>query len=140
VDILILIGGVALMLLAGLFWWAMSARPSSTSRVTLVVGGLRDPQPELLVGYRACRECHPGESAQYSRSGHARTLRPAAGRSLARQFDGLSVDDPEYPGVTWTYALRDGRFVVDRAEAGKTQELPIDSTSPSGRDTTPRRS
>src|SRR5947208_2714981 len=80
----ILIVGAFLMLLAVLLGWAISARFSRASRVTFAVSRLRAPQPELLAGERACRACHPGESAQHSRSGHARTLRPAAARSLAR--------------------------------------------------------
>ena len=28
-----------------------------------------------LVGGQACRECHPGQSALHSRTGHARTMR-----------------------------------------------------------------
>jgi hypothetical protein len=128
----IVFASALLLLPAGLLGWVLFAWLKRDSRVTFEVARLRDPAPQLLVGERVCRECHPGESAHYSRSGHAQTLRPAAGRALARQLAGLTVVDPELPSVTWTYALRDGKFTVNRVEAGRVQELPIDFAFGSG--------
>ena len=45
---------------------------------------------------------------------------------LARRLDGRSVADPEKPGVTWSYALRDGEFRVERKEAGAVERFVID--------------
>ena len=73
-----------------------------------------DPSYSLYVGDRACSECHPGEAAHHSRSGHSRTLRPAAGITLARELNGLATEDPERPGVIWKYSLHDGQL-CDRA-------------------------
>jgi hypothetical protein len=70
------------------------------------------------VGDRACRACHPGEAALHSRSGHARTLRPAAESPLAHWLDGRRAGDPGWPGVTWEYSLRDRRLVVERRDEG----------------------
>jgi hypothetical protein len=85
-----------------------------------------------LVGARSCRECHPGESAQYSRSGHARTLRPGALSAIAGWLDGRTVKDPEIPDVTWTYALADGRLEVERSDHGKFHCFPLDYAVGSG--------
>jgi hypothetical protein len=136
VWVLIVFAGVLLTLPAGWLGWALYAWLSRDSPVTFDVARLRDPAPKLLEGAHACRECHPGESAHYSRSGHALTLRPAARRSLARQLAGQTFVDPELPNVTWTYTLRDGRFAVNRLEAGRVQELPIDFAFGSGPHTT----
>lgn len=76
------------------------------------------------IGDRACAECHPGEAAFHSRSGHARTLRKARDRpDLVRKLADRSVVDPERPGVTWTFRAdpagglnleRSGRDGVER--------------------------
>jgi hypothetical protein len=75
------------------------------------------------VGPAACAECHPGTSALHAGSGHARTLRPAGGRSLARTLDGTEVADPEHPGVLWRYRYRDGQLHISRTAEGKVEEL-----------------
>lgn len=69
-----------------------------------------------LVGDKTCAECHPGEAAYYSGSGHANTLRPAAITAVAKWLHGRKVTDPEHPEVTWTYALHGDRLEVERAE------------------------
>jgi hypothetical protein len=80
------------------------------------------------VGGAACRECHPGESALYARSGHHRTLWPVEpGRHpVVAWLDGKKTKDPSLPGVTWSHQLRDGRLVVERAEGDRTDVLPLD--------------
>ena len=71
------------------------------------------------VGSSVCSECHPGKAALYARSGHSSTLRPAGKLALASQLDGTRVADPEYPGVFWSYRLRDGVLLIAR----KTQDI-----------------
>ncbi len=44
----------------------------------LTAGELRPVPRDNYVGPRRCAECHPGEFAAYSGSGHAKPLRPAA--------------------------------------------------------------
>src|SRR5262245_34784614 len=75
------IGGGFLAIAVALIWWAGGGRVDepSTSRQAMPSTEVAGPLRDLLVGDRACAECHPGEHALHARSGHARTLRPAAG-------------------------------------------------------------
>ncbi len=88
------------------------------------------------VGLKSCSVCHPGEYASHSVSGHARTLRAAAKSPLARRLSGATFADPEAPGVSWTYGLSDGRFWVERCEAERVEQFPIDYAFGSGRHAT----
>ena len=54
-----------------------------------------DPSYALYVGDRVCSDCHPGEVALHSRSGHSRTLRPAGRFVWTRELDGLTTEDPD---------------------------------------------
>lgn len=84
------------------------------------------------VGAPSCRECHPGESAAYARSGHARTLRPAGTVDAARAIDGTGVDDPERPGSAWRYALGDRGLEAVRREGGGSESRILDYALGSG--------
>src|SRR5262245_24420972 len=101
------IGGGALAIAVALIWWAAGGREAGppTSRQAGPSPEAAGPLRDLLVGDRACAECHPGEHALHARSGHARTLRPAVESSLARELAGTTVEDPEQPGVSWSFAL-----------------------------------
>jgi hypothetical protein len=115
------------LLVAAVSCWVVLSTTRDAARVSLVRRTTSDREPSgAFSGSRACRECHPGESAAFSRSGHARTLRPAADLPLARRLDGRVVADPERPGVTWSFALRDGEFRVDREEAKAIERYLID--------------
>lgn len=127
------LGGLALLLVGAVVWWATSGAGDSRAGSGNRVAGLRDPRLARYLGDRACRECHPGETASHSRSGHARTLRPAAARSVAKWLDGRSVPDPEQAGVSWTYHLSDGKLSVDRVDGKKTEHLLIEYAFGSGR-------
>ncbi|HZW32800.1 MAG TPA: hypothetical protein VFF52_18950, partial [Isosphaeraceae bacterium] len=88
-------------------------------------------EPERITGYLgagACRECHPGESALFARSGHHRTVWPAEpGRNpVVAWLDGTTWKDPEVPEVAWSYHVRDGRLVVQRTAKGRTETQPLD--------------
>lgn len=124
---------IVLVVLSGMSWWVISHvwnfRSSGHSRVAVN----RDSDSSKYVGDRSCRDCHPGESASHSRSGHSRTFRPAAQTEAARQLDNVSTEDPELPGVTWRYALRDGRFTTERREGGKVETMLIEYAFGSGR-------
>jgi hypothetical protein len=74
------------------------------------------------IGSQVCAECHPGEAALHSRSGHALTLRPAARRALARRLDGMTVADPELPEVLWSYRYGDGRLYIARRARNQVEE------------------
>lgn len=118
------LGAVVLALLIPALWWIGSS--SWTAPLTGRSSALRPSKPDY-VGERSCRDCHPGESAAFSRSGHARTLRPAAATPLARKLDGRVVADPERPDVHWSYALRSGRLAVTRSPArGEVEQFIID--------------
>jgi hypothetical protein len=127
-----LVGVVGLALMVGLIWWVMSGNEAGSTRVAPRSGRPFDRRTALYVGNRECRECHPGETALHSRSGHARTLRPAAGIELAHWMDGRSVPDPERPGVNWSYALEGGKLAATRTEGGRSERFPLDYAFGSG--------
>jgi hypothetical protein len=125
------------VLVAALALWAI--RPTARDRSRAKIISPAESKQELggaYIGSWSCRECHPGEYAFYTRSGHARTLRPAAQIALARRLDGRVVADPERPGVKWTYRLRDGTFDAERAKGGQTKSLVLDYAFGSGQHAT----
>jgi hypothetical protein len=128
----IVAGIVGIAFVVGLVWWARSGGESESARGKARADRTVERRATPYVGERACRECHPGETAAHSRSGHARTLRPAAAHSLARWMDGRRVADPEYPGVSWTYSLKDDRLAATRFEKGKSERLLLDYAFGSG--------
>ncbi len=133
-SLAVVLGGLAVAV-AVVLWWSSDAQrtppeaPDGTRAVAVKVGSAAS---ERYVGKASCLECHPGECAAFSRSGHARTLRPAAKAAIANWLDGRTVKDPERPEVSWTYHLRDGQLGVDRSERGKTESFPIEFSFGSG--------
>jgi hypothetical protein len=125
----LLIGACALPLLVSGIWGVTSSlQPASNDRrVTATLTPLGG-----YVGSQSCATCHPGEAAAHSRSGHARTLRPAGRSKLAERLDGVSCADPEDASVTWVFAFREGKLVAERRAAGRIERLPIDYTFGSG--------
>ena len=111
-------GAVALaaVVAAAVLWWSYSA-PGPGGR---------------YVGEAACRDCHPGEAAAYARSGHARTLRRVAGSPLVGRLDGVTVADPERPGVTWTYRRQGDALTTERREAGAVERFVLEYAFGSG--------
>ena len=112
------IGAVLVVMILGAGWWMRAGRRASGSS---------------YVGDRSCRECHPGESALHARSGHARTLRLAAETAAARRLDGVTAPDPERPGVSWSFALEDGKFSTTRREADDVRRMAVEYAFGSGR-------
>ncbi|MFI5454448.1 MAG: multiheme c-type cytochrome [Isosphaerales bacterium] len=84
------------------------------------------------VGPQVCSECHPGEAALYSRSGHASTLRPVGRGVVSRLLDGRTIADPESPGILWSYRLRDGQLHLARKERGQVEECILEYAFGSG--------
>lgn len=85
------------------------------------------------IGARSCSQCHPGEAALHSLSGHARTLQPGATADVARWLDGRTAVDPEHSESSWTYALRGADLIASRTEAGRTVDHTLDFALGSGR-------
>jgi cytochrome c554/c'-like protein len=132
--------GMAMMLaIAGSLWLVLTTGTTAKGRRGVSGSKSRvDPDYARYVGDVSCRDCHPGEWASHSRSGHSRTLRSAARVALDRRWDGRSAVDPERPGVAWTYRLHDGRFSTERAEPGRStvERFVIDYAFGSGRHAT----
>jgi hypothetical protein len=78
-------------------------------------------------------ECHVGESALQKRSGHDRTLHPAARNPIVAWLNGRSATDPRYPEVGWSYQIRDDQLVVDRTAGGRAAALVLDYALGSGK-------
>jgi hypothetical protein len=87
---------------------------------------------DTYIGSESCGGCHPGEFAAHSRSGHARTLRPAAQTPQAVRLSGATFPDPERPGARWSYSLRDGQFWTERREGDVVERFLIDYAFGSG--------
>jgi hypothetical protein len=87
-------------------------------------------------GSQVCAECHAGEAALHSRSGHARTLSPVGRLPLARRLDGTRLADPEMPQVHWSYRFRDGQLHIARQAPGKDEECIAEYAFGSGRHAT----
>lgn len=126
VLVAILVVGAAIGLLRWGFGIGRGGVGSSQSRSSV------DPSYALYVGDRACSECHPGEAAHHSRSGHSRTLRRAGQIALTREMDGLTTEDPERPGVIWKYVRKDGQLWTERTEKGNVDRLLIEYAFGSG--------
>jgi len=90
------------------------------------------PPRESYVGSASCAECHPGEFAAHSRSGHAQALRRAARTEQASLLDGKTFADPDRSDVTWSYARRDDQFWTERHEGTKIERYLIDYAFGSG--------
>ena len=97
----------ALALGSATIWMKFLARrPDAASRAKRLAA--------QYVGEPTCRACHPGITAQQSRSGHARTLRLAKGVRIAAKLDGQTGIDRESPGTTFSYHLKEGVFSTTR--------------------------
>jgi predicted CXXCH cytochrome family protein len=125
----ILVFASGLLLILAIAWWVGS--PSSRTTIAARSDSVRASRADYL-GSRVCSDCHPGEFATHSRSGHARTLQPAARTEVARRLDGATFNDPERPGATWSYRLRDAQLTTERREAGEVERLVIDYAFGSG--------
>jgi hypothetical protein len=108
---------------------------TSDSRVATTRDTGRAPR-QSYVGSASCAECHPGEFAAHSRSGHAQTLRRAARTEQAGQLAGNTFADPERGDVTWSYVRRDDQFWTERHAEANVEQYLIDYAFGSGRHAT----
>jgi hypothetical protein len=127
-EAVVIMGGVFLLVAATILGISLLS-PSTRS-----AGRAKSGQTltDAYVGSQKCSVCHPGEAASHSRSGHARTLRRVAQVPLAKRLDGVTFADPEYRGVTWSYAFRAGKFSTERRDAGQVERFVIDYAFGSG--------
>jgi Cytochrome c554 and c-prime len=84
------------------------------------------------VGPQICAECHPGEAAHQSRTGHSQTLWPVGKRALARRLDGTTVADPEFPELVWSYHYRGGELHLTRTEGARVEDCILEYAFGSG--------
>jgi hypothetical protein len=137
---MILLALLALLLAMGWVLWraAREGRYGGRGGLPPLVRLAREIGPggrvpgDPYIGSRVCAECHPGEYALFTRSGHALTFRAASDRRLTEELAGVSVADPEHPAVRWTYEKPDGQFQIDREEAGKIEKFVVDYALGSG--------
>jgi hypothetical protein len=87
---------------------------------------------DAYIGSRVCGDCHPGEAALQSRSGHSMTLRPAGRLAIARRLDGTTVADPDWPDVHWSYRYLEGQLQIQRDAANEVQKWVADYAIGSG--------
>ena len=118
-------------LLAGIAILGRIASKTSDSRITTPLDSSRAPR-QSYVGSASFAECHPGEFAAHSRSGHRRRYDCAAQTEQASQLAGKTFADPERRDVTWNYALRDGQFWTERHEDANVERYLIDYAFGSG--------
>lgn len=117
----LLVFGMALLLcLGGILWWVSSQRESERPRTSIVAR-----ESANYVGSRTCAECHPGEMAQFHRSGHARTLRPPTA-ALADWLAGRSARDPDYPDASWKFDRSGSQLFAERTEDGTEHHQRLD--------------
>ena len=95
-----------------------------------------DPSYALYVGDRACSECHPGEAALHSRSGHSRTF-ASAGRIMLARHTGWSHDRrSRAPGRRLEIPPTNGQLWTERTEKGTVERFVIEYAFGSGRHAT----
>jgi hypothetical protein len=87
---------------------------------------------DAYIGSAVCADCHPGEAALQSRSGHSMTLRPAGRLAISRQLDGKIVNDPEWPEVHWNFRYRDRQLHIERQAPSDVQKWVADYAIGSG--------
>ena len=122
----------AVLAIVGSWPWqgeALRRSPADASSAT----GDGQHQVAKYVGQAVCLECHAGESALQSRSGHNRTLRPAELSPVLAWLNGKSASDPRFPDVGWSYRVREGRLSVERTEGGRADSLALDYAVGSGK-------
>jgi hypothetical protein len=123
-----------------LVWTARRARPAATSSRVVRLLTIDRPFPaegrfanDPYIGPKVCAECHPGEAALHSLSGHARTLSPAGRRAIARRLNGTSVADPELPDVLWSYRFHEDSLYIARKAPDTVDECIAEYALGSGR-------
>jgi hypothetical protein len=119
-ELLILVAAT-MFALGGALVWALSPGSSDSRRPANTLTSRDGGRAASFVGAKACAECHAGEYAHYTRSGHAHTLRLAAQTPRSRWLAGKKIVDPENPFVVWSYALDGERLTADRGVEGNNE-------------------
>jgi len=126
----------AVVMIFGSQPWLREPKPEPLSRTFGDPSSSLERRQERIANYvggAACLECHPGESALQGRSGHDRTLRRAERSTIIAWLNGKTVNDPEHPGVKWSYQVRDKRLIVERTIGDRTESLALDYGIGSGK-------
>lgn len=129
---LILAGTLGIALVAWLGWRMTDPGPSRPASRPLTIAGVATTD-RRYVGSETCRECHPGEHALHSGSGHAHTLRRPGRVETVNQIVGREFADPAQEGVGWTYHLEGNRLVADRRETDQVASFVLDFALGAGR-------
>ncbi|MDR3638525.1 MAG: multiheme c-type cytochrome [Isosphaeraceae bacterium] len=100
-----------------------------------VGGGSRRADVSDVAGYvgnRVCAECHPGEYAKHTGSGHAQTLSDAGQPQVVSRVRGMSVQDPEDPRTSWKFAMQDQRLELERSQGEQVDRRVVEYALGSG--------
>lgn len=126
-------GGLGVVFSVALMTWQLGCSHETAPVKTLDARSYWDRQPGgAYVGSASCKECHVGESAQFVRSGHARTFRDPSQLAVARELDGKVADDPERPSEQWAYHLTDQEFWIEHRGGQATDRFKVDFALGSG--------
>ena len=126
--LLLAIIGVSILFIVNRLQGFRGSKPSEIQGVNPTSSGAGQERVTGYIGASACRECHPGESALFARSGHRRTLWHAtAGQNpVVAWLEGRTSKDPDVPEVQWSYDVREGQLVAERAVERRTESFPLD--------------
>jgi hypothetical protein len=115
---LAILAACAVLGLVALGWWLQSETGAGGSRRQVVTLAAPRRIGDRFLGLKTCRECHLDIATKFAGSGHAATLRPAASSPAAEFLTARApnrpFDDPEQPGVTWSYSTQGANLVTER--------------------------
>ena len=129
--LLLAIIGASISLTVSRLQWFRGSKPSPSAEIPAPNPTSPGAGQERIAGYigaSSCRECHPGESALFARSGHRRTLWRATldQNPVVAWLKGRMTKDPDIPEVRWAYDVREGRLVAERTIDGRSESFPLD--------------
>lgn len=122
----------ATVVLAGVGLLAFLIKPASRSTAPKSSVQSSPVADAAYVGTRRCAECHPGEAAYYSRTGHAETFAETRHSEIAARLDGLVFHDPER-GISYTYEFDEDGLWVTAPERFGEDRFPLQYALGSGR-------
>ncbi|MGE3822093.1 MAG: multiheme c-type cytochrome [Isosphaeraceae bacterium] len=134
-DALVMAACLTAAAVLGFCLWLWSSLGSKGPGGTSDLASRDAPLASLFVGDSSCSDCHPGETASHARSGHSRTLRPAAQAGEALALDGRTFHDNEQD-ADWRFALRGNSLVASRKAQGELSQFIMEYAFGSGRHAT----